>query len=230
MSRNIPAENAMDCLGSISELLENINPTNPDKPVKLKEDKIRKLITLTGDFEFHKKRIIIISATSYFEERITKTIHEIYERLDDAVVAKSFFKTLFEMKYHQLFDFDKKLEGMKESVNFYPNASRIKSFFRYLGDDFSNWQQEFYIDKKWNPINSKGEKIIHSIECFLLLNSIRNKIVHGGYNAVDSMIYAKDSESFYKDFENACEFIEWLPLAIEESEKWGKERRDKDFP
>ena len=230
MSSKIPAENAMDCLEAISKLLKRLNPTDVDRPVKLDEEQINELILIKGDFEDHKKRIIVIAATSYFEEQITNTIHGIYERLNDAVVAESFFKMLFEGKYHQLFHFERRLEGMKKDNNFYPNFGKINTFFNFFGESFKKWFAEHYPrEANGKPKNLESEKMMHSIKCFLLLNSIRNKIVHGGYNTVDSIIHAKDSEKFYNDFKDACNFIEWLPWAIEESEKWEKERRDKSL-
>ena len=227
ISSDVPAKNAMDCLEPISELLKKLSPADTSKPVKLNEKQIDTLLSLKGDFEFHKKRIIVVAATSYFEEQITNTIHKIYEKLNDAVLAEHFFKTLFARKYHGLFDF----ERIKEEADFYPNVKKINYFFKYFGKNFDDWLKEHYIKtvkKKWEARNPKGEKILHSIECFLLLNSIRNKIVHGGYNAVDSIIHAKGSEKFYNNFINACNFINWLPWAIEESEKWRKRRHDRE--
>ena len=226
MSSRIPSRNAMDCLKSISTFLERLNPTDINKPIKLNEKEIDKLILLKGEFEFHKKRIIIIVATSYFEEQIKNTINKIYERLNNATMAKNFFKMLLARGYHQIFDFEKNLESMKENTDFYPNVKKIDKFFNYLGKDFTDWMRESYMEEneKWMPKNIKGERIVHSIKCFLLLNSIRNKIVHGEYNTVDTIIHAKNSNLFYNDFKNAHNFIRWLPQAIEASERWRKEK------
>lgn len=131
------------------------------------------------------KKVLLLSAASYFEDEIKDIILSFVEKnSDDNLMIKSFVKNkAVERQYHTYFDWETR------------NANR---FFSLFGEEFKDQAKE---DVK---NNSKLEK---SIRAFLEIGNLRNELVHGNFAVFP---IEKTVEEIYELYRSAHQFIDYL--------------------
>ena len=130
------------------------------------------------------KKVLLLSAASYFEDEIKELILNFVEKNSNSPMIKSFVKNkAVERQYHTYFDWGTR------------NANR---FFSLFGDEFKNQAKGDVKD------NSELEK---SIRDFLEIGNLRNELVHGNF-AVSHI--EKTVEEIYELYRSAHQFIDYL--------------------
>lgn len=130
------------------------------------------------------KKMLLLSAASFFESIIIKTIHDFVDnrsRHDSEVVAFLDNKAL-KRQYHTFFNWD---------------SNNVNQFFGLFGDTFKKTAQQ----------KIHGNNLIEAEEAFMVIGRERNRLVH--QNFVDVQI--NDTfEEIYAKYENACSFVELI--------------------
>lgn len=131
------------------------------------------------------KKVLLLSAASYFEDEIKDIILSFVEKnSDDNLMIKSFVKNkAVERQYHTYFDWETR------------NANR---FFSLFGDGFKDQAKEDVKD------DLELEK---SIRAFLEIGNLRNELVHGNFAVFP---IEKTVEEIYDLYHLAHKFIEYL--------------------
>ena len=140
----------------------------------------------------HKTRIMIIASVSCFEKEIYEIVKSIYATNKNSTL-KEFIEKMIEGKYFQIFDFKDE------------NKRSISRFYNLFGEDF----------KKWCKKREKECDMLENIESFMLLNRLRNRLAHRGYDY--NIGYSH--ESVYQHFEKACEMLNWLSDSLKKFEE-----------
>ncbi len=138
---------------------------------------------------YHKMRIIVISSISFFEQEIYEIIKETYKTNKNSTL-EPFIDRITQRRYHQLFEF---------------NTSNINKFYSFFGEKFKEWCQK----KETEDSMSKF------VKSFMLLNKLRNKLVHEGYDY--NVEYR--SKHLYDAFEESCKMLNWLSESLKEFEE-----------
>ena len=131
------------------------------------------------------KKVLLLSAASYFEDEIKELILDFVEKnSDNNLMIKSFVKNkAVERQYHTYFDW---------------KTGNANSFFSLFGDEFKNQAKGDVKD------NSKLEK---SIRAFLEIGNLRNELVHGNFAVFP---IEKTVEEIYGLYRLAHKFIDYL--------------------
>ena len=131
------------------------------------------------------KKVLLLSAASYFEDEIKELILDFVEKnSDNNLMIKSFVKNkAVERQYHTYFDW---------------KTGNANSFFSLFGDEFKNQAKGDVKD------NSKLEK---SIRAFLEIGNLRNELVHGNFAVFP---IEKTVEEIYELYCSAHQFIDYL--------------------
>ncbi|MEA1894617.1 MAG: HEPN domain-containing protein [Euryarchaeota archaeon] len=131
------------------------------------------------------KKVLLLSAASYFEDEIKDIILSFVEKnSDNNPMITSFVKNkAVERKYHTYFDWSAR------------NANR---FFSLFGDGFKDQASEDVKD------NSELEI---SIRAFLEIGNLRNELVHGNFAVFP---IEKTVEEIYDLYRLAHQFINYL--------------------
>ena len=150
---------------------------------------------------YHKMRIIVISSVSFFEQEIYKIIKEAYKANKNSTLEK-FINNITQRRYFHLFDF---------------KSNNINGFYGLFGEEFKEWCQKKEVE----------DGMSESIAGFMLLNRLRNKLVHEDYNYNIDYNYNAEGEHnkyLYETFEKACKMLNWLSKSLKEFE----ENKNKD--
>ena len=107
-------------LGNIYKYLNFSSYTEGEKP-SVDDLKIAK-----GRLDYHKSRIIIISAVGFFEQEIYEIIKKIYKTNKNSTL-EPFIDRITQRRYHQLFEF---------------STSNINKFYSFFGEKFKEWCQK----------------------------------------------------------------------------------------
>ena len=145
---------------------------------------------------YHKMRIIVISSISFFEQEIYEIIKETYKTNKNSTL-EPFIDRITQRKYHQLFEF---------------NTSNINKFYSLFGEEFKKWCQKKEVE----------DGMSESIAGFVLLNRLRNKLVHENYNYNIDYNYNIEGDRnkyLYETFKKACEMLNWLSESLKEFEE-----------
>lgn len=130
------------------------------------------------------KKMLLLSAASFFESILTKTIHDLADNKshhNPEVVAFLDNKAL-KRQYHTFFDWDK---------------NNTNQFLGLFGDAF-----KLAARKK-----IQGDNLIDAESAFIAIGRERNRLVH--QNFVEAQI--NDTfEEIYAKYENACNFVELI--------------------
>jgi hypothetical protein len=131
------------------------------------------------------KKVLLLSAASYFEDEIKDIILSFVEKnSDDNLMIKSFVKNkAVERQYHTYFDW---------------NAKNANKFFSLFGEEFKNRAEEDVKD------NSDLKK---PILAFLEIGNLRNELVHGNFAVFP---IEKTVEEIYELYRSAHQFIDYL--------------------
>lgn len=130
------------------------------------------------------KKALLLSAASYFETVITKTIHDFVNRKTKCNVEIVSFVDNKAMKrqYHTFFNWD---------------GSNANQFFGLFGDAFKRKARE--------EIHTK--KLDEAEVAFLTIGRERNRLVHQNY--IEVQINDTFEEIFAK-YEKACDFVDLI--------------------
>ena len=139
-----------------------------------------------------KPRIVVFSAVSYFEQEVYSIIKNIYKTNKNSTLEK-FITKVTERKYYIFF-------------NIKSDTKNINSFYSLFGDEF----------KKHCIERENEDGMSDAVKSFLLLNRLRNKLAHEGYN---HNIENYSDEKLYGDFKASCEMLNWFANLINEFEE-----------
>ncbi len=153
-----------------------------------------KQISLLSDLNKSFRKILLLSAGSYFESEITTILSNyVFKATSGDVRLINFLQKLaISGKYFQLFDWGKQDEPDK----FGDNANKFWSFF---GTDF---KVEINAEIKSDATISK------SIEAFLQIGHLRNILVHSNFAAYN--YDQKTTDEIYTLYTEAEPFIDFL--------------------
>lgn len=146
-------------------------------------------ISLLATVELAFAKTLLVSAASYYEQRMTDVLVGLYESIGNgSTVLAEFVKTqAIGRRYAQLFNW---------------NDNNANGFFRSFGTDF----RDYMIIKIRND-----QSLDESIKAFLELGKFRNDMVHGNYanfpldKTVDDVFYL---------YRKASEFVEGFSAYI----------------
>lgn len=141
----------------------------------------------------HFRKALLLAAASYFEHRICKGIIEfVRERAGGSTLVESFVRNkAISRQYHTWFKWDEN------------NANQ---FFGYFGTDFKSAM----ITKI-----KESDDLSSSVRAFLELGNERNKLVHQDYA---TFALEKTLDEIYRLYQDARQFVEYLPNALRESD------------
>lgn len=146
-------------------------------------------VSMISDADNNFKKVLLLSAASYFEQQITDIIIKFVKiKSNDNKEIYSFIKiTGIDRKYFTYFSWERK------------NANQ---FFALFGEDF---KQEII-----NQINSES-KLEDSIKSFLEIGRLRNELVHQNFA---SYSLDKTAEEIYSIYKQSLPFIELLSIKL----------------
>jgi len=132
------------------------------------------------------KKVLLLSAASYFEDEIKDIILSFVEKNSgNNPMIRSFVKNkALERQYHTYFD--------------WKSAKNANKFFSLFGEEFKNQASG---DVKDN--SELGE----SIQAFLEIGNLRNELVHGNFAVFP---IEKTVEEIYGLYRSAHQFMEYL--------------------
>jgi hypothetical protein len=151
-------------------------------------------ISLLNDFNDYFRKILIISAGSYFEDQVTKILSDFVEKKssgDDRIVH-FLQKQAINQRYHTLFAWGKK----DKPDNPGDNANQFWSLF---GEVF---KKEIESKIKTNP------DIDESIKSFISIGHLRNILVHS--NFAEFIYEQKTPQEIFKLYNSALPFLDFL--------------------
>ncbi|WP_421329647.1 HEPN domain-containing protein [Aeromonas veronii] len=142
-------------------------------------------VSFANDYKSQFSKIIVLSTASYFESKITELIKEQLNPSNCEITGAFIYNKGLVRQYHSLFDWD---------------AQNANKFFSLFGMDF-----KCHIEK----LVANDPTLKSSIQSFLFIGSLRNKLVHQNY--VTFQVDTTTEEVFNK-FKLANEnFVEKLP-------------------
>jgi hypothetical protein len=183
---------------------------NPVEALKSEYDELVNFITekqpsLVNDLNKNFRKVLLLSAGSYFEKEITTLLSNfVREKSNDDVRIVNFLeKQAISGRYHQLFDWGKQ----DKPEEFTKNANR---FFSLFGVDFRKQIEDELRPKMDESPQAKEEreKIIKSIESFVEIGHLRNILVHSNFAAYN--YDQKTTDEIYSLFLRAEPFLLYL--------------------
>lgn len=165
----------------------------------------KKELSLTNDLNKHLRKILILSAGSYFEGRIT-TILSDFVRLKssgDERIVNFLEKQAISGKYFQLFDWGKQ----NQIDNPGKGANKFLSLF---GDDFKKQVNSDIEIENSDTEERKMEKkkLDEAIKAFIEIGHLRNIIVHS--NFAEYVYEQKTPDEIFTLFQKAEPFLNYL--------------------
>jgi len=156
--------------------------------------------SLSSDVNKYFKKIIILSAASYFEHRIQEILVEfIVKETNNHIPALNFFKKkAIGMQYHTYFSWGEKNNPNKPGKN-------ANSFFALFGDDFKKQVEERL---------TQSQDLTMAMKAFLEIGHLRNILVHSNFAAYNfDNKTTDDVVGLYKSGVPFVAFIEELLLS-----------------
>jgi hypothetical protein len=153
--------------------------------------------SLSSDVNKHFKKIIVLSAASYFEHRIQEVLIEfVSKQTNSNTLALNFFKKkAITMQYHTYFSWGEKGNPNKPGNN-------ANSFFALFGDDFK---------KKSEETIKQSQELTAAMKAFLEIGHLRNILVHSNFAAYN--FDNKTTEDVVKLYRDGLIFV----MFVEES-------------
>lgn len=155
--------------------------------------------SLSSDVNKYFKKIIVLSAASYFEHRVQEILVDfITKETNNHMPALNFFKKkAIGMQYHTYFHWGEKGDPKKPGKN-------ANTFFALFGEDFKICAEEKV---------KQSEYLTVAMKAFLEIGHLRNILVHSNFAA-----YSFDNKTteevitLYKDSMPFISFVEDLLL------------------
>jgi hypothetical protein len=125
--------------------------------------------SLSSDVNKYFKKVIVLSAASYFEHKIQELLVEfVVKKTNNDIPALNFFKKkAITMQYHTYFSWGEKNKPDRPGKN-------ANTFFSLFGEDFKRQAEEK--TKKSNDLNV-------AMKAFLEIGHLRNILVHSNFAA-----------------------------------------------
>ncbi|MCD8189331.1 MAG: hypothetical protein LUD78_03785 [Clostridiales bacterium] len=138
------------------------------------------------------KKILVLSAASFFESTISKLISEYANKVSgtDKRIVSLIEQKVVERQYHTLFDW---------------NANNTNAFFKLFGDETKN--------KVRSQINA-DDQLKRAEKDFIELGRQRNLLVHKNFAEYDVNITV---DEIYSKYKSACNFITYLFSVLDPS-------------
>ncbi|MGB3496527.1 MAG: HEPN domain-containing protein [Elainellaceae cyanobacterium] len=155
--------------------------------------------SLSSDVNKYFKKVIILSAASYFEHRIQEILVEfIVKKTNNHIPALNFFKKkAIGMQYHTYFSWGEKNNPDKPGKN-------ANTFFSLFGDDFKKQVEERL---------RQSQDLTIAMKAFLEVGHLRNILIHSNFAAYDfDNKTTEDVVDLYKSGLPFVTFIEELLL------------------
>jgi hypothetical protein len=184
--------------------------TDPVTQLKNEYDQIVVYLTaqqpsLVSDLNKNFRKVLLLSAGSYFESEITSIISNFVKAKsgNDERIINFVQKQAISQKYHTLFAWGKK--DVPESPE--KNANH---FFKLFGEGFKSKIENELKEKKGETSDeiSEREKIKNSIEAFIEIGHLRNILVHSNFAAYN--YDQKTTDEIYNLFLIAVPFLQFL--------------------
>jgi len=163
-------------------------------------------ISMLNDLNKNFRKIILLSASSYFEHAITKILTE-FVRVksdNDQRIVNFLEKQAISQKYHTLFDWGK--QGVLQEYE----KKGANKFWKLFGDNFKT-----QIELELKPQKGETEEqlrnkeyINQAIEAFIEIGHHRNILVHS--NFADYDYDQKTSKEIYDLFKKGEHFLTFL--------------------
>ena len=162
-------------------------------------------ISLLSDVNKNFRKVLILSAGSFFEHQITSVLTDFALSVSkgDRRLASFLERQAINQKYHQLFSWGEKDNPTKPVKN-------ANTFWKLFGDDFkSAIEQELRIEKT-TPQREREEResITAAIEAFVELGHLRNILVHS--NFADYNYDHKTTDEIFELFQRALPFVDFV--------------------
>jgi hypothetical protein len=150
--------------------------------------------SLSSDLNKYFKKVLILSAASYFEHEIQNILIQfISATSNENIKIISFLKKkAIGMQYHTYFTWGEKSEPTKPGKN-------ANTFFSMFGDDF---RQECEEDVK---INLELDK---QVKAFLEIGHLRNILVHSNFASIN--FDTKTTDEIFTLYEDALNFVNYI--------------------
>jgi hypothetical protein len=156
-------------------------------------------ISLVSDLNKHLRKILILSAGSYFEHRITEILSNFAQEKSngDERITNFLVKQAITQKYHTLFSWGEKDKPESPGKN-------ANTFFKLFGDGFKANVDE--------DINANIE-LRESIKAFIEIGHLRNILVHS--NFAEYVYEQKTPDEIFALFQQAEPFLEYLEKKLQ---------------
>lgn len=147
-----------------------------------------------GDLNKHLRKVLILSAGSYFEHKITTILSDYVSAKsnEDMRMVNFLKKQAISQKYHTLFSWGEKDTPEKPAKN-------ANTFFKLFGEDFK--------EEVDNDIKQQGE-LEESIKAFIEIGHLRNILVHS--NFAEYVYEQKTPDEIFELFQKAEPFLDYL--------------------
>ncbi|MFG1291866.1 HEPN domain-containing protein [Xanthobacter versatilis] len=148
------------------------------------------------------RKIILLSAASYFESTITSIVLDFVEEISKSniLISSMVQKKVITRQYHTWFDW---------------KVNNANSFFAMFGDEFSEHMKLFI---------SKNPTVADGIKAFMEIGRDRNLLVHSNFA---SFLINKTPDEIYDQYRKAEVFVACLAAELREcSSKLGDLRQE----
>ncbi|MCK9402877.1 MAG: HEPN domain-containing protein [Chitinophagaceae bacterium] len=183
---------------------------NPVEQIKFEYDALVEYLTtkqpsLLNDLNKNFRKVLLLSAGSYFENQITTIlINFVREKSNnDSRIISFLEKQAISQKYHTLFSWGERDKPESPGKN-------ANTFFKLFGDNF---KVQIDIDIKSQntdtPAQTADKKNLNeSIEAFIEIGHLRNILVHSNFAAYN--YDQKTTEEIFSLFKKAEPFLTYL--------------------
>ena len=151
-------------------------------------------VSLVSDLNKHLRKILILSAGSFFEHKITKILSDFVRTKsgEDFRIVNFLEKQAISQKYHALFSWGEKDKPESPGKN-------ANTFFKLFGEDFKTT-----ISAEVDANNNLNE----SIKAFIEIGHLRNILVHS--NFAEYSYENKTPDEIFDLFQKAEPFLNYL--------------------
>jgi hypothetical protein len=150
--------------------------------------------SLSSDVNKHFKKVIVLSAASYFEHRVQEILVDfIIKETNNHMPALNFFKKkAIGMQYHTYFSWGEKGDPDKPGKN-------ANTFFSLFGEEFKLLAEEKV---------KQSEELTVAMKAFLEIGHLRNILVHSNFAAYN--LDNKTTEEVINLYKKSMPFITFI--------------------